>query len=91
MPCRFCDGCCLTPFARNEYRAPYRYATLVDLPEADHNDEVAVWTMNVKAKGTTAEGSQFSGIFHNARVFVRTDGRWQLLAWANAKTGELEG
>lgn len=80
---------------KREYLAgvPNRTYTLLqvtDLHDLDEKNDVAVWAMNVHAKGTTAEGVEFSGVFHNVRVLVRQDDRWQILAWANTKIGELD-
>ena len=68
----------------------YTVLESTDVEEMHEGNEVAVWAVNVRAKGLTADGN-FSGIFRNVRMFVLQDERWQLLAWANTKIRELEG
>ena len=60
-------------------RTPGR--TSSEILAVEERGDSAVVTVLVTVEGTPG------GSFHNTRVFVREDGRWQLLTWTNTRVG----
>lgn len=48
------------------------------------NEEIAVVTLIVKAKGKRGE-KEFEGKFQNRRVFIEQQGNWKCIVWFNTK------